>query len=147
MGISGINIDVGSILGNLGKVGQLFKDIRAAITGKEILDPNKQAELLAKIQEAENAASTAQIEINKIEAAHPSIFVAGWRPFIGWICGIGLGYHYIGFSLVQWGVAIFNLNVIPPKLDTEGLLSIVFALLGLGTLRTIEKVKGSEGNR
>jgi hypothetical protein len=142
--ISGINIDVGSVLGQAGK---FFKDIRAAITGKEILDPTKLAELEARAQELEANMMNAQMEINKVEAAHSSIFIAGWRPFIGWICGVGLLYHYVGFSLVQWYISFAKAEIVAPKLDTEGLLSIVFALLGLGTLRTWEKVKGAEGNR
>jgi hypothetical protein len=142
--ISGINIDVGNVLGQIGK---FAKDVRAAITGKEIIDPTKLAELEARAQEIEATAMNAQTEINKIEAAHSSIFIAGWRPFIGWVCGLGLFYHYIGFSIFQWAIAMFKIDVIAPKLDTEGLLSIVFALLGLGTLRTFEKVKGAEANR
>ena len=138
------NIDLGSILGQAGK---FAKDLRAAITGKEILDPAKLAELEARAQELEGAMMNAQMEINRVEAAHPSIFIAGWRPFIGWICGIGLFYHYVGFSLVQWYISFSKSQAVAPKLDTEGLLSIVFALLGLGTLRTWEKVKGVEGSR
>ena len=65
-------------------IGQLAKDIREAVKGKE-LDPNAQLEMAAKLAEV-------QTKINEAEASHRSVFVAGWRPFIGWVCGIGLGY-------------------------------------------------------
>lgn len=142
--ISGINVDLGNILN---QVGTFAKDLRTAITGQAAIDPAQLAELSARAQEIEARAMEAQVEINKVEAAHSSIFIAGWRPFIGWICGAGLFYHYIGFSLIQWSIAVFHLSVAAPALETEGLLSIIFALLGLGTLRTYEKVRGAEGNR
>ena len=144
MNLSGINVDVGSVLTG---IGSLAKSIRAAITGKEVLDPTKLAELEAQVLQIEAQAMAAQTEINKIEAGHASLFVAGWRPAIGWVCATGLFYHYLGCSLIQWIVAAFKLNIIPPAIETEGLLSIVFALLGLGTMRTFEKIKGAEGNR
>ncbi len=147
MGFGAINVDVGSILQNLGSVGGLFKDIRTAITGKAPLDPTKLAELEGKAQEIEANLMQAQIDINKIEAASTSIFVAGWRPFVGWICGIALFYHFIGYSLFQWVIAFSKIQVVAPAINTEGLLTVLFAMLGLGTLRTLEKVKGAEGNR
>lgn len=145
-----INLDLGSILNNakgiFEGVGSLAKDIRTAITGKVPLDPTKLAELEMKALELEQMSMNAQTEINKIEAASPSLFVAGWRPFIGWICGLGLFYHFIGYSLVMWVVFIAKLNITPPVLDTEGLLSIVLSLLGLGAYRTFEKVKSAQSN-
>lgn len=140
MGLGAINIE--NIGGIFSGAGQLLKDIRATITGKEILDPTKLAELEAKSLELEGAIMNAQAEINKIEAGSSRIFVAGWRPFIGWCGGIGVFYHFVGHPLFVWVIAIFNLTIVPPVLDTEGLLSLVFAMLGIGTLRTYEKVKG-----
>jgi len=79
---------------SLGDVGNLFKDIREAITGKGIEDPNKRAEIELKLRELEQALNMGQIEINKVEATNPNWFVAGWRPFIGWTGGFALAYIY-----------------------------------------------------
>lgn len=78
-----------------------------------------------------------QVEINKIEASHRSIFVAGWRPFIGWICGISLGYTFVANPLIQWITGKGG-----PVLASQFLMDIVIALLGLGALRTVEKLGG-----
>jgi hypothetical protein len=78
-----------------------------------------------------------QVELNKIEAQHRSIFVAGWRPFIGWICGIGLSFPFIINPVLQW------LTSKPgPILPIENLMELVLAMLGLGALRTVEKMNG-----
>ena len=77
-----------------------------------------------------------QGEINKIEAQHRSIFVAGWRPFIGWVCGTALAYNFIGHPIISiWVVEM-------PVLDATGLYNLVLALLGLGAYRSVEKIKG-----
>ena len=87
--------------------------------------------------------SLAQIELNKIEATHRSIFVAGWRPWIGWTCGFALGWHYIMHDLVAWACAIWSPWITPPQLaGTQELVTVVMALLGLGLLRTGEKIGG-----
>lgn len=84
-----------------------------------------------------------QLEINKAEASSSSIFVAGWRPAIGWICAAALAYQYILRPLVAWGFAISG-NPIPimPGLDGN-LWELMMGMLGLGGLRTFEKVKGA----
>ncbi len=86
----------------------------------------------------------AQIELNKIEAAHRLIFVAGWRPFIGWVCGFALLWHFVLYDLLSW----ISLNTIsadvklPELVGTDALISIVIALLGLGGMRSLEKLSG-----
>lgn len=79
--------------------------------------------------------SNGQIELNKIEAASRSIYIAGWRPFIGWTCGIGLLYEF----LLRPILGSFGINII--SVDIESLRELVIALLGLGVLRTFEKIK------
>jgi hypothetical protein len=100
-----------------------------------------QYELLKLEQEGEFKKILGQLEINAKEAAHPSIFVAGWRPFVGWTCGVGLAYQAIFYNLLQW-VAVAKGWPLPPAPDTETLLYILGGLLGLGTLRTYEKKSG-----
>ena len=84
-----------------------------------------------------------QLEINKAEASHKSIFVAGWRPFIGWTCGIALCWHFV-LQPVTLFVCTYIGFIIPelPTFDMGSLMTILGGLLGLGTLRTYEKQKG-----
>ncbi|MFN4278296.1 MAG: 3TM-type holin [Ferrovibrio sp.] len=83
-----------------------------------------------------------QVELNKVEAAHRSIFVAGWRPAVGWICAFGVGWAYIGHPLFTWAAAMWFPGVQPPAIVTDGLLELVLAMLGIAGLRTFEKVRG-----
>lgn len=82
-----------------------------------------------------------QIDINKNEAQHSSVFVAGWRPFIGWVCGLALAYEYLMLPLFAW----LSLNAgwhQPPHLVMDGMMELVLAMLGVAGLRTFEKYKG-----
>lgn len=84
-----------------------------------------------------------QAEINKVEAQHRSVFVAGWRPFIGWVCGFALAYSFIVRDLMAWAIVAGGYEVAsPPELAMEHLITILMALLGLGGLRTFEKMQG-----
>ncbi len=95
---------------------------------------DKQA-LLTRLAQQPNLA---QVELNKIEAAHRSIFVAGWRPFVGWVAGFSLAYQYIIRDLISWAMP----ENVPPELATGELTTVLLALLGLGSLRTVEKLQG-----
>lgn len=83
-----------------------------------------------------------QININQTEAANPSIFVSGARPFIMWICGFGLALQYLILPIVQWILIILDKNVVLPPLDMGTLITLLGGMLGLGSLRTIEKLNG-----
>lgn len=83
-----------------------------------------------------------QAEINRIEAAHRSLFVAGWRPFIGWVCGVGFLWAFLLHPLFEWAVVLLSLDVAPPAIITDNMMELVLALLGLGTLRSVEKLSG-----
>ena len=86
---------------------------------------------------------TAQISTNQEEAKSTSIFVAGWRPFIGWVCGMALMYTYLGYPLLLWILSVWKPELTPPKLGNDGMLyELLFGMLGLGGLRTFEKYKG-----
>ena len=88
--------------------------------------------------------SLAQIELNKIEARHRSIFVAGWRPFIGWVCGLALLWHFILYDMLTWITVNYfpEVTEIPKLTGTETLTTVVLSLLGLGAMRTAEKFGG-----
>ena len=83
-----------------------------------------------------------QLEINAKEAASPSVFVAGWRPAIGWCCGAGFLWATIGHPLMSWLAAAKGWPA-PPEVDNETLMYVLGGLLGLGTLRSVEKIKGA----
>jgi len=85
-----------------------------------------------------------QAEINKVEAQHRSVFVAGWRPFIGWVCGAALAWHFLFYDVAVWVQVNFlpHTTVVPALTGTGELITVLMALLGLGTLRTVEKIGG-----
>ncbi len=113
------------------------------IIDKVIPDPNKRMELnleLAKIADAESARESneriAQTEVNKAEAGHSSIFVAGWRPGVGWMCVIATGYNLV---LAPWAGL--------PTADNTLFRDVLLGMLGISVgARTIEKVKGVAQN-
>lgn len=88
--------------------------------------------------------SLAQIELNKVEAGHRSIFVAGWRPFIGWVCGFALAWHFILYDALVWVQVNFfpHATQVPKLTGTETLITVVLSLLGMGAFRTVEKLGG-----
>lgn len=129
----------GGAQGLMTGAGQLAKDIRVAITG---IDPVKQAEIEAKLVEMENAAMLAQVEVNKVEAASPSKFVSWWRPGIGWTCALALFLNYLGLPIAQWIVTLTGNEVKLFSVDLSELYPLLIGLLGLGGLRTWEKIKG-----
>ena len=81
-----------------------------------------------------------QLRINAVEAAHPSVFVSGGRPFIMWVCGFGFAYATLAHPMLSWLATIKGWPV-PPVIDNELLSTTMWALLGLGALRTGEKIK------
>ena len=82
-----------------------------------------------------------QIKTNQIEAAHKSLFVAGWRPATGWICASGLGFNYIVVPLGNFYLALSGSSVVIPSLDLSQMLPVLMGMLGLGAYRTYEKTK------
>ena len=84
-----------------------------------------------------------QLEINKNEASHKSIFVAGWRPFIGWTCGIALAWHFVLAPVTMFICAYLSVEIPElPNFDMGSLMTVLMGMLGLGGLRTYEKQKG-----
>ena len=88
----------------------------------------------------------AQAQTNLEQAKHPSIFVAGARPAIMWICAFGLGWQFVFQPVAVWIIAVGGIDVVLPIIETEGLLSLTLALLGLGGMRSFEKSKGIQRN-
>jgi hypothetical protein len=100
----------------------------------------KLAQLSSQIQNEYNLV-LAQLKVNEIEAANPHVFVAGWRPFIGWIGGLGLGYELLFKPIVNGLLLVFGMNPFFPGVDINLLQTVVGGILGLGLARTWEKTK------
>ena len=103
----------------------------------ELAQTGQLAELDAEVKLAQG-----QQDINKVEAASTNAFVAGWRPFIGWVCGLGMASTYVFGPFVTWASALAGHPVAWPQLDIATLMSCLMGMLGLGTLRTYEKKNG-----
>lgn len=117
------------------KILDLIPDPNARAKAKEDFEK----ELLAAV----NQAASQQAKINEIEAAHSSVFVAGWRPFIGWVCGFGLAWAFVVQPILVWAITSFGLGIKNlPVIDSDPLYQLVLAMLGMGGLRTFEKIKG-----
>ncbi len=111
-----------------------------------IPDPNARNEFQLKLLSALQTADLSQMRVNEVEAANPNLFVSGWRPFIGWICGAALVYQFLFYPLAVYIASFFNEEAVTrllnaPKLDNN-LWELLFAMLGLGAMRSFEKVKG-----
>lgn len=119
--------------------GLVIKPITDLIS-EMVEDKDKAAELKSRIEtlasEQAHAIDIAQIEVNKIEASSKSLFVAGWRPFIGWTCGVAMGFNYLVVPVA--GAAGYDITA----LDTTTMFPVLLGLLGLGSLRTYEKTQG-----
>ena len=127
----------------------MLEALIAPVTGlldKFIPDADEKARLAHEIatmsERHAQELARGQIEINKAEAAHKSMFVAGWRPFVGWTCGVALAWHFVGQPLAVFGIAVFGIQTPAlPVFEMESLLTVLLGMLGLGGLRTFEKTK------
>ena len=93
---------------------------------------------------AETDIAKAQIAVNQTEAQHQRLFVSGWRPFIGWVCGMAFAYHYVAQPLLAFLCAAFGHNIILPPFDMGELLTVLLGILGLGSLRSFDKTRGKK---
>ena len=109
---------------------------------KFIPDPTAKAQAEDELRDALLKWDESQSKINEVEAAHSSIFVAGWRPFVGWTCGVAFAYHYIVQPMWQFAAALFGNSVALPAFPMESLMTVLLGLLGVGGLRTYEKYRG-----
>ncbi len=122
-------------------VEKVIPDPQAAADAKlRVMELAQKGELA--VLDAEMKLALGQLEVNKAEAT-TDMFRGGWRPAVGWICVVGLAYQFILQPVLPWVVALFGAQVPPlPAIDNESLMVLLTGMLGLGGLRTFERVKG-----
>ena len=138
-------IGIGSIIEGVGKVADSLYT-----TDKERLEMALEDRKLDLEQaRIDQATDLAQVDVNKIEAENPNLFVSGWRPAVGWVGVLGLAYQFIGYPLMQWGWSFLQgVDIIPkgltppPDLQTDQLMVLLSGLLGFGGMRSFEKSRG-----
>lgn len=126
----------------------LIREIGSAV--RQVLpDPKAQAELELKFAELADQADkresdllSGQIDVNKTEATSANLFVAGWRPAIGWIGASALGWTWIVAPLVNWIATLFGAHVQPPALAPDAIYPVILGMLGISVSRTVEKMRG-----
>lgn len=128
-------------------------ELAGKVFDRIIPDPEKKAQAqlevlklaqsgeLAQLQ-ADLELAKSQIEVNNTEAASTSLFVSGWRPFVGWMCASGLGFQVLVGPLLEWGSALVGHPTALPELDTSTLWTMLAGMLGIGGMRTFEKISG-----
>lgn len=120
---------------------------------KLIPDPAAKAAAMQKLSElqqngelaalaADTELAKGQLEINKIEAASPLTFISGARPFIIWVCGVGLAVEYVLGPMIAWGSALFQHPIVAPHADMNSLMPLLMSVLGLGAMRSFDKMNG-----
>lgn len=134
---------LGSLFDFGGKlIDKLFPDPQKAQEAKIELFKLQQNGELAQLA-ADTAIATGQMEINKVEAASSSLFVSGWRPSIGWVCSAAFAMNFVIGPLATFSALAITGKAIPwPTLDTATMLPVLLGLLGLGAMRSTEKIKG-----
>lgn len=118
-------------------VGQVTNVVQGII---DRIWPDKTAEQ-QKALDRELEILKGQAAINAVEASSPNMFIAGWRPFVGWVCGAGLAFDF----LIRPTLAAFQIAI--PAIDMGTLIGLLMAMLGIGGMRTVEKLNNVEGNR
>ena len=125
----------------------------AKVIDKLIPDPQAKAQAqldLLKLQQAgefkeldaDLALKLEQIKVNAIEAQSPDFFRGGWRPFVGWVCGTGLAVQFLVAPVATWAATLMGHALAFPSLDMGTLMTLLGGLLGLGGMRTAEKIQG-----
>jgi len=109
----------------------------ADVVDKFIETPDEKTAFKTVMARMAQQPALAQVELNKIGAAHRSIFVAGWRPAIGWVCATGLAFAFLVNPILQWTV-----NKPGPELPLDIIMELVIGMLGLAGLRSAEKIAG-----
>lgn len=134
---------------NLNPIAGIIEAV-GSVAGDLITTDKERMQLDIAAYEAETKRFDGQIQINVEEAKSASLFVSGWRPAVGWCCVLALAYQFLFFPLAQWSWAtaqaahLVSLGLVPPPaLDTSLLMTLVTGMLGIGGLRSFDKMQGT----
>jgi hypothetical protein len=116
--------------------------VAGKVLDKFIEDKDLKTKLAAELKSQVISLDLAQAQANIEQAKHPSIFIAGARPAIMWICAFGLGWQFVFQPVAAWILAVSGSDILLPLFETEGLMPLTLSLLGLGGMRSFEKYKG-----
>lgn len=118
-------------------------EIVGKVIDRAFPDPVEREKAKAVLFEMQQRGELAQLEVNKAEAGHRSLWVAGWRPFIGWVCGSAFAWSFVLKPVAEFGAAVTGQELPPmPVLDLSNMMPVLLGMLGLGGLRTYEKING-----
>jgi len=120
--------------------------VAGKVLDKFVEDKDLKRKLESELKSQIISLDLAQAQTNLEQAKHSSVFIAGARPAIMWICAFGLGWQFVFQPVAVWGIAVSGADIVLPIIQTEGLMSLTLALLGLGSMRTAEKWKGVQRN-
>lgn len=127
----------------------MIQTLIGPVTGlldKFIEDKDQKAKLAHEVatmaQRHAQELAKAQLEVNKAEAAHTSMFVAGWRPAVGWCCVLGMAGNFMVIPFTNFVLALLEIEVVIPLIDLETMMPVLMGMLGLGAMRSYEKTKG-----
>lgn len=134
-------IDIGRDLINRIFPDKVAQAEQRAAADLELIKMTQTERMADKANDMELALS--QTKINEVEAASEKVFVSGWRPFIGWICGAGFGIQYVVIPLLSFALAVGGHQVELYKVDFSEMMPVLLGILGLGGLRTYEKIKAT----
>jgi len=133
-------LNLGSLIGPVTGLLDKFiedKDVKNKLAHDLSTMADKHAQELAK----------GQMEINKTEAAHKSLFVAGWRPAVGWTCCLGMASNFLLIPMANFALALTGSAIVVPLLDTGEMMPVLMGMLGLGAMRTYEKKQGVQRDK
>lgn len=134
-------------------IGDVIDSVKDLVS-EMIVDKDKKAQLNYELEALKDKANQrlheelmAQNEVNKVEAGHRSVFVAGWRPFIGWTGGAGVAWTFVVSPVVEWASRLAGWKGEMPVIDASQLMTLVLAMLGVAGMRSFDKVKGVANDR
>ena len=138
-------------------LGGILKEVLSPVTdiiSEVVVDKDKKNEINLEIEKIIDQMDQryhdelmGQIEVNKTEAQHASVFVAGWRPFIGWTSGVGIGYTFVLSPFIEFIARANGYVGEMPMPDTAQLMTLVMAMLGVGAMRSYDKNKNTDTKR
>ena len=126
----------------IGAIADLAKDLVGRFFPDKTEAEKAQMSLILTTMQNQMAMNQGQMDANKVEAANPSIFVSGWRPFVGWVCGSACAWNWVGLPVVLFVAKASGHAVDVKPADLTQMLPLLMGLLGMGALRTYEKTQG-----